>query len=240
MAWWQHALTAPDQLRQRMAWALSQILVVSQFGALDGEHEGITLYYDMLLDGAFGNYRDLLEKVTLSPMMGIYLSMMRNQKPDAVTGHEPDENYAREIMQLCSIGLTEMHTDGSYKLSDEGMPLPTYTQNDIVGLAHIFTGWSAHYDDADPPTWDGSNVASRIDWFYWGWDSMRPMSFYAETHDTLDRTIVGGHTIAGSPDVLPAPVYSLQNFRFMPKPPPFARQTSITASSTGVSGRRSH
>ena len=195
MAWWQHALTAPDQLRQRMAWALSQILVVSQFGALDGEHEGIALYYDILIDGAFGNYRDLLEQITLSPMMGTYLSMMRNQKPDPATGHEPDENYAREIMQLFSIGLTEMHNDGSYKLSEEGMPLPTYTQSDIVGLAHIFTGWSAHYDPTNPPSWSPGNVADANDWFYWGWDSMRPMSFYPDKHDTLDRTIVGGHTI---------------------------------------------
>jgi uncharacterized protein (DUF1800 family) len=198
MAWWQHALAAPDQLRQRMAWALSQIMVVSQFGALDGEHEGITLFYDQLLAGAFGNYRDLIENVTLSPMMGIYLSMMRNQKPDPVTGHEPDENYAREIMQLFSIGLTEMHNDGSYRLDENGMPIPTYTQEDIVGLAHIFTGWSAHYDEQDPPEWSPGNIADREGWFYWGWDSMRPMSFYAERHDTLDRTIVGGTVIPGS------------------------------------------
>ena len=198
MAWWQHALAAPDQLRQRMAWALSQIMVVSQFGALDGEHEGITLFYDQLLAGAFGNYRDLIEEVTLSPMMGVYLSMMRNQKPDPVTGHEPDENYAREIMQLFSIGLTEMHNDGSFRLDPNGMPIPTYTQDDIVGLAHIFTGWSAHYDEQDPPEWSPGNVADREGWFYWGWDSMRPMSFYAERHDTQDRTIVGGQVIPGS------------------------------------------
>ncbi len=198
MAWWQHALTAPDQLRQRMAWALSQILVVSQFGALDGEHEGVTRYYDHLIENAFGNYRDLLEDVTLSPMMGIYLSMMRNQKPDPVTGHEPDENYAREIMQLFTIGLTEMHNDGSFRLDAEGMPIPTYTQNDIVGLAHIFTGWSAHYDTTNPPTWSNGSVAHPNDWFVWGWDSMRAMSFYGNRHDTLDRTIVGNVTIPAS------------------------------------------
>ena len=85
-----------------MAFALSQIFVISQFGALDIHHEGVTIYYDMLLEHAFGNYRDLSEDVTLSPMMGTYLSMMRNRKPDPVTGHEPDENYAREVKQLFS------------------------------------------------------------------------------------------------------------------------------------------
>jgi len=197
-AWWQHSLRAPDQLRQRMAWALSQIFVISQFGALDSDHVGTTVYYDMLVEEAFGNYRDLLEKVTLSPMMGIYLSMMRNQKPDPVTGHEPDENYAREVMQLLSIGLTQMHTDGSLKLDAEGMPIPTYTQSDIVGLAHIFTGWSAHYDVNDPPRWSDNSIADPSDWFFWGWDSLRPMTFYGEYHDTEDRIIVGNTLIPGS------------------------------------------
>jgi len=197
-AWWQHALRAPDQLRQRMAWALSQIFVVSQFGALDSDHVGTTIYYDMLIEEAFGNYRDLLEKVTLSPMMGIYLSMMRNQKPNPITGHEPDENYAREVMQLLSIGLSQMHTDGSLKLDANGMPIPTYTQDDIVGLAHIFTGWSVHYDVNDPPTWSDGDIADPSDWFFWGWDALRPMTFYAEFHDSEDRTIVGNTLIAGS------------------------------------------
>jgi len=197
-AWWQHSLRAPDQLRQRMAWALSQIFVISQFGALDSDHVGTTVYYDMLIEEAFGNYRDVLEKVTLSPMMGIYLSMMRNKKPDPVTGHEPDENYAREVMQLLSIGLTQMHTDGSHKLDAEGIPIPTYTQSDIVGLAHIFTGWSVHYDVNDPPRWSDDSIADPSDWFYWGWDSLRPMSFYGEFHDPEDRVIVGNVLIPGS------------------------------------------
>ncbi|HMP97534.1 MAG TPA: DUF1800 family protein [Kiritimatiellia bacterium] len=190
-AWWQHAIDAPDQLRQRMAWALSQILVISQFGPLDGEHIGTTLYYDMLLEHAFGNFRDLIEEVTLSPMMGTYLSMMRNRKPDPETGHEPDENFAREIMQLFTIGLMRMHPDGSLMLDAEGMPIPTYTQDDIVGLAHVFTGWSAHYDTNDPPRWNNGTIASPSGWFQWGWDSLRPMSFYGAFHDTSNRVIAG-------------------------------------------------
>lgn len=198
--WWQRSLTAPDQLRQRMAFALSQIFVISQFGALDSEHEGVTVYYDMLLDRAFGNYRDLLEDVTLSPMMGTYLSMMRNRKPDPVTGHEPDENYAREVMQLFSVGLSLTHLDGTLKLDPEGMPIPTYTQDETVGLAHIFTGWGPHFSETNPPRWSNGNLAGRNDWFRYGYDALREMSYYPDFHDAKERVILGGHVIPASTD----------------------------------------
>lgn len=198
--WWQNALVAPDQLRQRVAWALSQILVVSQEGALAGDHEPVTAYYDLLLSHAFGNYRDLLEDVTKSPAMGVYLSMMRNRKPDPETGQRPDENYAREIMQLFTIGLNELHPDGTLRLGAEGLPIPTYTQADIAGLAHVFTGWGPHYDEADPPEWVPGNVASRADWFLYGWDLDHPMTFYPEFHDTGAKHIVRGATIAAGTD----------------------------------------
>lgn len=200
--WWQRALTAPDQLRQRMAFALSQIFVISQFGQLDIHHEGVTLYYDMLLQHSFGNYRDLIEDVTLSPMMGTYLSMMRNRKPDPVTGHEPDENYAREIKQLFSVGLSETHLDGSLRLDPEGLPIPTYTQEETVGLAHIFTGWGPHYDPADPPRWNNGtgDVANPNDWFRYGYDALREMSYYPDFHDNQERVILGGHIIPAGSD----------------------------------------
>ncbi len=224
-AFWQHALTAPDQLRQRMAFALSQIFVISQFGALDGSHEAVTLYYDMLLENAFGNYRDLLEDVTLSPVMGVYLSMIRNRKPDELTGHEPDENYAREIMQLFSIGLVRLHPDGSVMLDPEGRPLPTYSQADTVALAHIFTGWGPHYDDTNPPRWDNGTIADRSGWFQWGRDEMRPMSFYPEYHDTEDRTLVGGVLIPGTLDGRQRMTLALDTLFHHPNVGPFlARQ----------------
>jgi len=197
-AWWQTAVDAPDQLRQRMAFALSEILVISQSSALDIEYEGVAKYYDILVGHAFGNYRDLLEDVTLSPMMGVYLSMIRNKKPDPVTGQQPDENYAREVMQLFSVGLSMRHTDGSLKLDPKGLPIPTYTQADTVGLAHVFTGWAAHYDPAAPPHWESGDEASQRDWFYWGNDPLRPMSFYPEHHDQQDRKILNGVIIPGS------------------------------------------
>jgi len=198
--WWQHALTAPDQLRQRMAFTLSQIFVISQFGALDGYHEGVTIYYDMLLEHSFGNYRNLLEDVTLSPMMGTYLSMMRNRKPDPITGHEPDENYAREVMQLFSVGLSKTHIDGTHMLDDEGMPIPTYRQEETIGLAHIFTGWGPHYDDANPPRWSNNSIASKDDWFRYGYDALREMTYNPEFHDNQQRVILGGHLIPAGTD----------------------------------------
>ena len=199
-AWWQTTLTAPDQLRQRVAWSLSQILVASQEGALSGEHEAVAAYYDLLLSHALGNYRDLLEDVTKSPVMGVYLSMMRNRRPDPETGQRPDENYAREIMQLFSIGLNELHPDGTLRLDLQGLPIPTYTQDDIVGLAHVFTGWGPHYDSANPPRWDDNTVADRDSWFLYGSDVTRPMTFYPEYHDLGEKRIVRGVTIPAGTD----------------------------------------
>jgi uncharacterized protein (DUF1800 family) len=103
---------------------------------------GVASYDDTLGEHAFGNYRSLLEAVTLHPMMGIYLSMMRNQKEDAARGRVPDENFAREVMQLCSIGLYELNADGSLRKDANGNPIETYTSDDIPGMAKVFTGWS--------------------------------------------------------------------------------------------------
>ncbi|MEO8352360.1 MAG: DUF1800 family protein [Chthoniobacteraceae bacterium] len=193
-AWWQSAMAAPDQLRQRMALALSEILVVSDEGTLEGSHEGLANYYDMLTKQAFGNFRDLLEDVTLSPIMGRYLSMVRNRKPDANSGSEPDENYAREIQQLFTIGLSRLNTDGSLLLNEDGLPIPTYTQYDIVGLAHVFTGWGYSYDTKNPP--EDLNNFFR----YGEKDEMNSMVFYANYHDSKAKRIVGGVEIPANLD----------------------------------------
>jgi uncharacterized protein (DUF1800 family) len=142
-AWFKNALTAPDQLRQRVAYALSQILVISDVSlGGDNQTEPIAHYYDILGQGAFGNFRTLLENVTLHPMMGNYLSSLRNGKADPVAGTTPDENYAREIMQLFTIGLSMLQPDGTLALGSDGLPVPTYNQATITELAKIFTGWS--------------------------------------------------------------------------------------------------
>jgi hypothetical protein len=144
--WWTIVLQSQDQLRQRMAQALSEICVISERDAgVLLWHYGAANWWDMLAQGAFGKYRDLLEKVSLNPMMGIYLTSIANRATyDAGGGIiiSPDENYAREIMQLFSIGLVLRHPDGSLILSEEGLPIATYDNNDISELARVFTGFS--------------------------------------------------------------------------------------------------
>ncbi len=143
-SFWRQAMTSPDQLRQRMAFALSEIFVVSVRDSCgdNGFSRGVANYLDMLGQRAFGSYRELIEGVALHPVMGCYLSHMKNLPDDPKTGRVPDENFARELMQLFSIGLYELQADGSLKLDGTQQPIETYSQADITGLAKVFTGWS--------------------------------------------------------------------------------------------------
>jgi uncharacterized protein (DUF1800 family) len=142
-AWWHTTVTAPDQLRQRVAYALSQVFVISdEVDVLFTSTFGTSDYYDMLLDNAFGNFRTLLRDVTLHPAMGVYLSHLNNARSDPEAGTFPDENYAREVMQLFSIGLFELNPDGSERLDANGEPIPTYDNEDIREFAKVFTGLS--------------------------------------------------------------------------------------------------
>jgi len=136
-AWWQIVSTNEDLLRHKIACALSEILVISRNSELGGYGDGLAAYYDMLLDNAFGNYRDLLLDVALHPCMGYYLSHMDNPKTNGDI--HPDENFAREIMQLKSIGLYLLNIDGSHMLIN-GDEQPTYSNTDIAELAKVFTG----------------------------------------------------------------------------------------------------
>lgn len=141
-SFWRQALTEPDQLRQRVAFALSQIFVLSMAdGCGADQSQGVAGYLDMLGKKAFGSYRELLESVALHPVMGCYLSHLKNQKEDLTTGRVPDENFAREIMQLFSIGLYELNMDGTLKKDAAGKPIDTYGPNDVAGLAKVFTGF---------------------------------------------------------------------------------------------------
>ena len=136
-AWWKNAITAPDSLRQRVATAYSEIFVVSEIdGTIDGNIPGLASYYDMLADDAFVSFRKLLGDVTLHPIMGRYLNMLGNGKTN------PNENFAREIMQLFSIGLYMLQPDGTLMLDSSGRPIPTYTQPVVTSFAQIYTGWS--------------------------------------------------------------------------------------------------
>jgi len=153
-AFWARTATGGDQLRQRVAWALSQIFVISlQVATLSQLPRGVANYLDMLGKDAFGNYRTLLQDVTLHPAMGIYLSAFENINDPAHNAF-PNQNYAREVMQLFSIGLIQLNQDGSPKLQN-GKPVPTYGQPDIVGLSHVFTGFGWYASNPDFSTWAG-------------------------------------------------------------------------------------
>ena len=140
-SWWDNVITGDDQLRQRIAFALSEIFVISDLDyTLANSQYGMASYFDMLAQNAFGNYRDLLEKVTLHPAMGIYLSMVRNEPANAELNIRPDENYAREVLQLFSVGLFEL--DASGQPIPAGNPSPVYTQETVEEFARVFTGWN--------------------------------------------------------------------------------------------------
>lgn len=141
-SFWTQAVRGPDQLRQRTVLALSELFVVSTVNsAVEIQADAHASYLDMLSRNAFGNFRTLLSDVSMHPTMAHYLSHFRNEKEDPVTGRIPDENYAREVMQLFTIGLWQLNEDGSRKLDSNGQAIPTFTQADVMGLARVFTGW---------------------------------------------------------------------------------------------------
>lgn len=178
--WFRNALHGDDQLRQRVAFALSEIMVVSQLGALGNAPYALADYYDVLARNAFGNYRDLIQEITLHPAMGVYLSMLGNEKPNPALNIRPDENYARELMQLFAIGLVELNTDGSEKLDGFGQPIPTYDQSIIEGFAHVFTGW----------TWAGSPNFPQARGTQQ--NQVIPMELWEDYHDTGSKTLLNG------------------------------------------------
>ena len=179
---WKHAATAPDQLRQRLAFSLSEIFVISFEGMLDVKIRGVASYWDMLARNAFGDFRTLLEEVSRHPMMGIYLSHLKNQKEDPAKGRVPDENFAREIMQLFSIGLYELNIDGTLKLKD-GKPIETYDNEDISGLARVFTGFSYGGPGVSDAHFHNPGLEAR-------WDIL-PMKGYAKFHSTGEKNFLG-------------------------------------------------
>ncbi|MBT8067318.1 MAG: DUF1800 domain-containing protein [Gammaproteobacteria bacterium] len=184
--WFRNVLNRDDQLRQRVAFALSEIFVVSQLGTLTNQPWSLGSFYDLLAQNAFGNYRDLIEAVTLHPAMGVYLSMLGNQKPDPVNNIRPDENYARELMQLFSIGLVELNIDGSEKLDPQGQPIPTYDQSIIEGFAHVYTGWTY----ANSPSFR----EARPTYF----NQVVPMQLYPDFHDTGPKKLLNGVVLDGN------------------------------------------
>ncbi|NJM32533.1 MAG: DUF1800 domain-containing protein [Limnobacter sp.] len=179
-AWWEAAINCKDQLRQRVAYALSQIFVVSEDSTLALRPRGLVAYEDLLLNHAFGNFRDLLEAVATSPAMGEYLSHMDNRKGSADGTRSPDENFAREIMQLFTIGLVELNQDGTPRRDANGREIETYTQEDIASFARVFTGWTCA--DNSSFQWCVRSTNSEIS----------PMKAFAQEHDQDQKVLLNG------------------------------------------------
>ena len=189
-AWWVSTIQQ-DQLRQRVAFALSQIFVVSSAGVVGEYPKGLVSYYDTLVRGAFGNFRQLLQDVTLHPMMGTYLTYIGNRKErfDS-TGkitQAPDENYAREVMQLFTIGLEQLNLDGTAKKDAGGNPIPTYSNDDVIGLARVFTGlsWNGGQLTHECFVRAGNCAANTNE------RETRPMVAYDQYHSTLEKRFLG-------------------------------------------------
>lgn len=176
------AVTAPDQLRQRVKFALSEIFVTSLSAGNINVRTNAS-FYDMLGKNAFGNFRTLLQDVTYHPAMGQYLTYLANQKENASTGRNPDENYAREVMQLFTIGLYELNADGTVKTDLFGKTTPTYSTADIQGLAKVFTGLSWYHPTPTNSTFfGGSRDASSY---------TRAMIAYPNYHSISEKTFLG-------------------------------------------------
>ena len=184
--------TEPDGLRQRVALAMTEFFVVSGLvAAMPWTGMGMAHYWDQLKDHAFGNFRDLLEAMTLNPTMGAWLNTRGNLKEDPAVGRVPDENYAREVMQLFTIGLVKLNLDGTPQRDASGQPLPSYTQDDVTQLARIFTGWD-WWDDGRRFIAPATNNDRPYAEF-----TRRPMVFNAANHSTRPSLVLG-RSVAGS------------------------------------------
>lgn len=190
---WATAARSPDQLRKRVAYALHQIIMVSQTEANLWMHaRAYANYVDSLNKHAFGNFRDLLEDIALSPAMGIYLSHMRNRQEDTSEGRFPDENFAREVMQLFSIGLHQLNIDGTEKLGSNGLPIETYGNADVMALAKVFTGWSWALPDNQMSEhqfrWGGPDYSAAKDQQI----DLKPMRPYPGMYSTAEKRLFAG------------------------------------------------
>ena len=213
------AVSGPDQLRQRVAFALSQICVVSRRDPnLENKPLGVADYYDIFVRNAFGNYYDVLREVAFHPVMGRYLSHIGNQKARPEINQYPDENFAREVQQLFSIGLWELNPDGTRQLDGFGQPIPTYGNAQITEFARVFTG-----------LWFGGQP-----WGNNGWsddDSSVPMQMWAEKHDFGAKTLLKGFTIPARAPTVENAVRdvddALRNLFEHPNTPPFISKQLI-------------
>ena len=191
-AWMHNLMNKSDKLRQRVAMALSEILVISDRSQLQNSPHGIAYYFDILMENAFGNYEDLLTEITYNPAMAFYLTHFNNPKSLPQFNRRPDENYAREFMQLFTIGLYELNQDGSRKTdANTGLWIPTYDNDDITELAKIFTGLSGSKwedDDDQRPLQFGRNI--------FRYSFIDPLKMYDDFHEPGSKSLIGNKTIS--------------------------------------------
>ncbi|MGJ8640745.1 MAG: DUF1800 family protein [Opitutaceae bacterium] len=198
--WARAALHGQDRLRQRVAFALSQILVASSKSAgMGNQPVAISHYYDQFIDEAFGNYEDLLNKVARHSVMGNYLSSIGNQKADPTIERYPDENFARELMQLFTIGLWELNIDGTRKLDLSGEPIPTYGNPEITELARVYTG--VNYASTN---FGGGYLDD-------GFFMTTPMKVFPDEHDFGAKTLVTGHVIPARSETEEAAIQDVED-----------------------------
>ncbi len=193
-SFWQQSIAANDQLRQRVVYALTEMFVISSEAdfRIQSMPRGEANYYDAFGADAFGNFRTLLQDVTLNPMMGQMLSMLGNDKGNANT--DPDENYAREVMQLFTIGLYQLNDDGSQKLDTTGKPIPTFSNTDVMGLAAVFTGFSWNIPGNNTDTaW--SNCCASVGPGFG--EELLPMQSFPNHHSTAQKQFLGVTISAG-------------------------------------------
>ena len=198
MAVWRDLFSAPDVLRKRVAFALSEYFVVSHSSMeIDWRGHAMVAYWDILNEHAFGNFRNLLEAITLNPAMGHFLNTRGNQKENVATGRLPDENYAREVMQLFTIGLYELNLDGSIKTDATGKKLETYDSDDVSQLARVFTGYD--FDPAYSPSSPNGLKFPNQNYSVWGREyARRPMTLDSNRHSTLAVSFLNANISVGT------------------------------------------
>lgn len=198
IVWYQAAITADDPLRQRVAWALSQFFVLGEDGSNQLQHtERFTSFYDIFVRNAFGNFLDILTEVTWHPAMGYYLTSMDN-RAFHVSGSFPDENYAREVMQLFTIGLWMLNQDGSLIVDEKGDPIPTYDNEDITEFAKIFTGMRRQ------------TSLTNIEWV--GGNYVTPMRMQASWHDFSEKTLLNGSRLSAPAQTAEGAIFEINSF----------------------------
>lgn len=212
-AWWNTTLKSKDLLRQKVAFALSQIFVVSDINTdiLYSNPAGMINFYDMLIKNSFNNFRLLLSEISLSPIMGNYLNHLGNKKSNKISNIRPDENFARELMQLFTIGLVLLNQDGSEKLNHNNETISTYGQKEIANFARVFTGW---------------NYANATYW-KWPYNFTEPMEPWEEFHDNDEKILLNGTVLPAGQSAQQDLDQALDNLFYHPNVPPFISKQLI-------------